>query len=74
MRIRPVSQVLRFGWEKYILRGKIFVFTIYINKQFSEHNKIWGEQKIWGHCPRMLPPVTKGLLRIRCFQKKRNAQ
>jgi len=45
---RPWADFKVLG-AKYIFRGKIFGFNICFNKKFS------GDNKIWGHCPRMHP-------------------
>jgi len=40
---------------------KDFYFYHMFETNFSEHKKIWGEQKrFWGNCPRM-SPVSAGL-------------
>ena len=48
MRKQVRSQVLRFGWEKYIFRGDDFCFHYMFKTNFSGHNKIWDTHKKFG--------------------------
>ena len=47
---------LRFRGVKYIFRGKYFCFYHMFQTNFSEHNKIWGEQKKFGVTAAECPP------------------
>jgi len=40
-----LSQALGFGRGEYIFMGQDFRFYYMFKTNFSEHNKIWGEQK-----------------------------
>jgi len=58
------SQVLRFVGENAFLGGKDFCFHYVLMKKFSGHDKMWGDTKKFGICPRM-PPVATGLFDLR---------
>ena len=61
MLLRSICHQLSNQADKFDLLAIILLFSRHLaHPNFSGHNKIWLEQEIGEHCPRM-PPMATGL-------------